>query len=357
MIVDTFNKPETTTVETGGKTRTKTERVPAAAAYLDRLYREGPDDARPFVEVIVLTHFHLDHYQGVLALHDKYKAKLVVTDAAKHEKFQAIFAEQGPKALKEVGAAIKNAHRQRSGPTGSVSGIKLASVGKRIVAREKDGVLVLALAPSEAATYAAVEEMAMVISNSGDAAAITSQLEDDNRTSIALHVTACGQTALLCGDVVKSPRIFGWAAVVENEDHWQLALAELVKVAHHGSPTADYPPMWESMVHPGSPMLLAPYWTSTRPNQSDQARLAQRGALFQTGPSNPRFTNEWAPTSAQPARTGAVQARRRPGQDWRIGLGEPAHQCGPTRSTDDGGEQEGWDGVIGLSGTDRRERA
>jgi Metallo-beta-lactamase superfamily len=330
MIVDCYLEPRAEMRRVSGRLRPSTTRIPAAASYLDQLY-DG-SGIEPDVQLIVITHFHLDHYEGVRELHDKYgNAKLAVTDAVKFETFRVIFGEQSTGPLREVGVALKNARRRRFGPSEAVSGLKKVSVGKGLVPQSWDGVNVLALAPSEEAGIQAATELATLLERGADAADVERRLEDDNKTSIALHVTACGSTAILCGDVVNTPGRYGWAAIVENDEHDHLTKAEIVKVAHHGSDTADYQPMWDQFVQPSSPMLVAPYWTSTRPRQTDQARLSARGALSQTGPSAPRVTNEWAPITRQPARTGVIQARRLPGQPWSIGYAAPAHAVQPVR--------------------------
>src|SRR5438105_689314 len=69
MIVDSF----------------RMRQVPVAQQYLDDL---GVTPDR--VEVIVVTHFHVDHYRGVDLLHDHYEnARLMITAALDGAEFKA----------------------------------------------------------------------------------------------------------------------------------------------------------------------------------------------------------------------------------------------------------------------------
>jgi hypothetical protein len=322
MIVDSFKHPQTTSVTSGGKVRRRTRGVPAAALYLDGLGVQ-PED----IEAIVVTHFHTDHYEGLLQLHSQYtRAKLFVTSAVQHHKFRAVFGVGGSLALREVGAALTQAHDRRFGPNG---GLVQVSRDHSLVHRTAENLHVRALAPSPDAAIEAAIEITQVIENNGDSASVRQMLRDDNRTSIALHVQACGQVAILCGDVVNNPPQFGWAAIVEHDQHQDLPAAEIVKVSHHGSKQADYADFWEKMVGRGSPMLVAPFWSSKIPMTRDQRRLTNRGELWQTNPSSPQLTTEWTITEKQPARTGIVQARRRHDGDWDIRVDDPAHRVRP----------------------------
>jgi len=324
MIVDSFWDPQTRTVVSAAGERRQTKPVPAAQVYLDSL--GVPPEA---VETIVLTHFHGDHYDGLGALHDAYSnAKLVVTSAARSEKFAGIFTPHGPASLSDVAGAMTRARERRFGPTGAVRGLKHAAQGLSI-ADDGDQMRVVALAPSHEAVTLAVDEMATLIASGPDTAAIKTFLKDDNRTSIALHVRACGVAALLCGDVVNEPPHLGWGAILENDEHDVLEPADVIKVAHHGSDNADNPDVWGRILKPESPMLVAPYWSSSIPRRDDQLRLLGRGTLWQAASSSSRVTNEFAPVEKQPARTGVIQARRSATTAWDIRVDDPAHQVTP----------------------------
>lgn len=328
LIVDSFKEPRASNVTIAGKSRPRTAGLPAAANYLDSMAV-----AHSAVKVIVLTHFHSDHYEGMLELHSKYlQAQLVVPSAVQHGKFVSIFSERmkSPvsKGLYETGLAIRNADKRSFGPSGVIGGLVRATQGSEITSDATVGLRVMALAPSQRAAVVSATELSTFIDTQPDPALVRNRLQDDNRTSIALHVSACGQTALLCGDVVNEPEQFGWTAIVEHPNHQQLPSADIVKVAHHGSPGAHHDDMWDRFVNAGSPMLVAPFWPSRVPGRSDQQRLNSLGDLFQTGPSGAQLTNEWTITSKQPAQTGVVQARRRAGQPWDIRFTPPAHPVG-----------------------------
>lgn len=324
MIVDSFNVPSIKERRIAGQSRPTTVKLSAPGVYLDDLY-EG-SGLTPEVVTIVLTHFHRDHYLGIEQLHSKYEtAKLVVTVAVKYESFQALFGPPSDGSLREVGAAMTRASRRRFGDHSAVRGIKHADVGKPI-APPLDGVQVIALAPSDLAADVSARELADLLATQPTTAAVTSALEDDNRTSIALHVTACGVTALLGGDVIEDPPELGWLAVVDNEELVELGATEIVKVPHHGGSGAHTDCMWDRFVVPGSPMLVAPFWGQRIPSRDEQAKLKSRGSVYQAATSSSTHTSEWESIPKQPARLGVVQARKIPGREWVVGVESPSHQ-------------------------------
>lgn len=320
MIVDSFNESSSgISTETG---RRETRTVPTAAAYLERLQ---VDPAA--VELIVITHFHADHYRGMDLLHDRYAhATLAVTSAMSDRKFVSVFGSKGPGELRKVGETVIRAADRKLGPRGFTNGLVLTDGATQLVLDQGSGIEVNAIAPSNEAAFEASRALALLLDAGGSEANITNYLRDDNRTSIALHIRACGQAALLGGDVVAYPPRFGWGAVVDNERVAGYPKASIVKVPHHGSAGAHDDDMWTRMVTENPELLLAPFSSQNVPRSSDLKRMIAIGRLWQAAPSTPPIVDEWtAPRSDLARPTGIIQARRSGDAPWQIGIELPAH--------------------------------
>lgn len=326
MIVDSFYRPRQRVSTATPQDRIEHDHVPAASVYLDDLY-VGTDRVAN-VALIVLTHFHQDHYEGIFELHERYEhAILAVPNATTAATFPLVFSEKSNDSLRLVGQAIQDARRRRFGKKKLRKSPKYVVAGLRVF--NLPGVEVHALAPQHAAVSAMNKILASLLAGQVDAPKLENALNNENRTSIALHVRACGASVLLGGDVEEAPRDLGWMAVVDDDIHDDLPKTSIVKVPHHGSDNADHPPMWDKFVEEGSPMLVAPFWSSSRPRQEDQERLQERGKLWQSATSTSTATSDWQVVISQDAETGGVQARRQSGSEWTLGVFGPGHLTNP----------------------------
>jgi hypothetical protein len=295
--------------------------VPAARRYLDGL-GVSPEQ----VDVLVVTHVHRDHYEGIGLLHDYYReAALHVPAAMGHATFAQVWgidmASDGEMLGGLVGAFARA--KTRRPPSGRSGLRKLAVNG--VVLRVAD-VTVRALSPSDAAVIEGDAALAEVL-KTGDPLAVANHLKRQNATSAVLHVDAGHCAVLLGADLEVSPHRHGWHAIIGNPDMPDLTRSSLVKVAHHGSDNADHDVIWQHLATDEPHLLVAPYWPSRLPRpERDIPRLRGRGhCLWQAAPSS---TWNVRPDGAQvslPRRTGRVTARRRPSDpEWRITHVPPA---------------------------------
>ncbi len=69
----------------------------------------------------------------------------------------------------------------------------------------------------------------------------------------------------------------GWRAVLEDRNH-ALSKSEVYKVAHHGSPTADAPDLWEQLLCPRPISIVCPFVKGgvILPGDGDLARMRER---------------------------------------------------------------------------------
>ena len=277
---------------------------------------------------MVLTHFHSDHYGGIVQLHRTFPtAKFAVPDAVSMDKFMKSMNPNSTSELRDIGKhLIKTGQSGRTRP----STLRKVAVTNTLLTSVNGSAEVAVMAPSQEAK----NEIADAIANIAVGAPVTEYekvLNDDNTTSIALYAYACGTRVLLGGDVVNSPGKHGWPAVMKD-DFNKRPPVHIVKVPHHGADTAHHDPMWEALVEDGSPMLVAPFWNKSRPRWADQKRLVELGPLYQTGPSNKRWSSEWQPVDEVEAQTGRITARRREGEDFTWSFDGPAHRASPPES-------------------------
>jgi beta-lactamase superfamily II metal-dependent hydrolase len=297
-------------------------KVPAAQAYLDSL---GVD--RDSVSTLVVTHFHTDHYRGIDRLHDYYRhARLMVTGAVREEQFRALYeVDDEPQILGALPGTIKRAYDRTVGT--ATRGLRHLQIGQRVFAH--DDTTVLALSPTDAAIGESNRELAAVM-RSGNTATIRSKLRDDNRCSVVLHIVAGGMCVLLGADLVADAAEYGWRAVVDEPSHASLAVADLVKVPHHGGVSAHDEVMWEHLINSDPLLKVAPYWPSGLPTTEDLERLAEFGTVWQAAPSVGYTVDEFGNRVSSKPATGVIQARRHVGEAaWRIAHVAPAFCAAP----------------------------
>jgi hypothetical protein len=277
---------------------------------------------------LVVTHFHTDHYRGIDRLHDYYReATLSVTQAVQAPEFLKLHNDnEEPSFLGGLPGTIALAKQRRV--AGDNPAFRQLGVGSTIIRR--DHIEVRSLSPTQAALQASVGELAQALSTR-QREAVQTFLQDENRSSVAIHIEAYGVTVLLGADLVASPRQFGWQAVIDDPLHQSLAQAQLVKVPHHGSVGAHHQDAWDRLVESGATMLVAPYWSSGLPCEEDCQRLLSLGGdLWQAAPSV-GFVEESGHKISIPRSTGRLQARRRTDEEsWRVESHPPAFRVEPS---------------------------
>jgi hypothetical protein len=287
------------------------QRRPVAERYLDEL-SVGTDA----VQVVVVTHFHADHYRGIDRLHDRYgRARLMITEALKSDEFVGLYSDEDQVPLLDVLPATMRRAKSRVIGSG-VPGLRELKVGAPV--HQTATTRVTALSPSEAAVIASRHALALAI-ETGDRYVVSKQLKDDNRCAVVLHVSFPGFAALLGADLVNDTAGLGWTALLLEPLNAALDPADIVKVPHHGSAGADHGDMWNRLVADRSSLVVTPYWPSGIPTDEDLARLVGHGRVWQAAPSSRVDEDEFGNRVSVRPETGFVRARRRVGEDeWRI---------------------------------------
>jgi beta-lactamase superfamily II metal-dependent hydrolase len=296
----------------------RTGKTPAAQVYLEAI---GVEPSA--VEILVVTHFHTDHYRGIASLHDHYdQSRLMVTAALAARDFVALYSDTAePPLLGEIPATINRARKRQLGVF--TPGLRHLSMQSQVY--RHDDVVVMALSPTDVAVLQSNDELAQLLLSTQSRNIVESHLRDDNRCSVVLHVEAGGVGALLCGDIVSNPAMYGWQAILEEPNHQQLCQSGYVKVSHHGSETGHDDDMWAKLVGDGPVLGVAPYWPSSLPRPDDVERLCSIGGVWQAAPSVSFTVDEFGVKLSAKPETGVIQARRRVGEaDWRVEIRAPA---------------------------------
>jgi hypothetical protein len=181
---------------------------------------------------------------------------------------------------------------------------RFAVEGRTIWRRPASGDLPAAelhsLAPSDEAIRRAVQRLGQLLTP--ETATRRRLRGDPNEMSIALWVTCGDDAVLLGGDVAVGPGPdCGWNAVLSSST-CPSDTASVYKVAHHGSPDADHPRVWSTLLDPAVVAIVAPYHRGShpRPDEADRRRIAAEAAeSYMTAPSHDFMPNRYRAMAAQ----------------------------------------------------------
>jgi hypothetical protein len=317
---------------------------PAALLYLDCM---GIDAAKS-VQLVVATHWHDDHIQGISKVFQTaIGAVFACTGAVQEPDFLEVLAAwtgtrflSGGSGIDELQSAMVELKR-RSGDS-RCPAPKLASVGKSFwPVRGKPNPLamsIMSMSPSDAAVLATISRLRGVVPKSKTVRRRLPNLQE-NDTSVVLSVEAAGHRVLLGGDLhVRADRSFGWLAIVDEEAGAR-AQHHVFKVPHHGSPTGHSDEVWDELLvqHPFA--VTTPFVDGKvrLPSLGDCRRIvAKTPSAFLSAPPIPskfRDANRTiektvleATRSVQfvPGKYGHVRLRKRvdesPSGSWRVEL-------------------------------------
>lgn len=317
--------------------RDQTTQEQPAVAYLRSI---GVDLASQ-VKLVVATHAHDNHISGIAELfRDCSSAILTCSSALTSEEFYASVKADASiegtlrKSVRKEYRALLEELKTRPLVDGRIPGRH--AYEQRILWTRLSGLpaKVVALSPSDEAVNRANALLAEGSATVGSRRRLAAS--DPNEFAVALRVEV-GQDAVLLGaDLLHGPAACGWTAVLGTPAQPQ---ASLVKVPHHGAPNAHHPGMWSDLLVADPLALLAPYraGVTRRPSPEDVARLKGSAsrvyatadpALHKQSARTRRVGADLAGVAANVreiwGRPGHVQARRRPGADWRTATQLPA---------------------------------
>ena len=316
MVVDSCLNPAT--------------KAPAALSYLRSL---GIDPAKR-VEIIVATHWHDDHIQGISeVVRECPQAVVVCSLALRGKEFFAfvVTQEDDPGALgsgvDEFRSVLRQCAKRVHGIVWAKANLPLYPVPPG------DRPLVVALSPSDDACTRSLG--GLIVEGTSRRVTVPRKyraVESANGASVAVAVR-CGPVALLLGADLETSanRSTGWDAVVDFAR--PSAKASVVKIPHHGSVGAHCDRMWSELLEPDCLALLTPWVLGGNhlPTNEDLSRIRSRSAsayitarpesMFARKKSE-KFVDKLHGAAISELRGwGHIRARRRLTEDrWRIEL-------------------------------------
>lgn len=259
---------------------------PVAINYLRGLGTKALDG----LKLVIATHWHDDHIQGLAAiLRYAPRAQFCCSLALSRDEFTTLVSTapeniQGRSGVEELAAIL-----QQLRINGRESGLSYA-IANRILFRSSSPtrsfvVGLTALSPSDAMITSTLRVINTLLPKVDQPQARIVDT-DPNHASVVLWLEAGGTRALLGADLEDTKRpAEGWRAVVTN--HQDATPALIFKVPHHGSENADFPDVWDKLLIKEPIAVVTPFARGDvrLPKESDLERLSGRTPeLYCTSP-------------------------------------------------------------------------
>ncbi len=244
--------------------------------------REIGVDIDKQVKLVVVTHWHDDHIQGMAhVLQHASSAKFVCSGALRCEEFfQLVLTSRNVKcAARSSGICefrrILEILDSRKGRAGNAGPDMWAFSNMRLY--RQDDVSLYALSPS-AQTYTDAQlKIGELLPKEGDQIKRLRSITP-NDTSVVLRFNSEGQDIILGADLEtgKDDRR-GWRAII-SENQYPENPGDVYKVSHHGSENADHDEIWSKLLCNSPVALVTPYARGTKslPSEEDVNRLKSR---------------------------------------------------------------------------------
>jgi Metallo-beta-lactamase superfamily len=265
-------------------------REPVAIEYLRGL----GNDALRNVKLIVATHWHDDHINGLAAiLREVPDADFACSAALGTDQFATLLEIARESVQSNSGVEEFKAILDLLVDRGKAAGTQKKLVAPQLAVQNRSllhlpmlgrsfSATVTALSPSDGTVKKAFADIAAWLPKVGEAQRRIPN-HAPNQTSVALWITAGSRRVLLGADLEHTNNQGeGWMAVLAR--HQDAKTAAVFKVPHHGSRNADCPEVWEKMLI-GNPLSVVTPFTggSGLPQPGDLRRLLGRtNALYCT---------------------------------------------------------------------------
>ncbi len=267
-------------------------------------------DVRTQLKLIVVTHWHDDHIDGVSQLVQTAKSARVAISAAFQSKqfgeMVAIYSKtllvERTSGVSEFECLLEEFKTRRGNSALKLGGPDFWALDGLLLHRPAaSGIAsVTALSPSSQTLTDAFARFMELMPEKGDHPRRLPRLTP-NDLSIALRIDTPGFFAVLGGDLENvSDPLRGWNAVITSPVRHP-AKGQAIKIAHHGSQNGDHPEIWSELLQPSPLAMLTPYsrGRDPLPTEGDIQRLQSNTAQL--------FCTTWPPTKRPPRRDSAVQ--------------------------------------------------
>lgn len=267
----------------------KSGQEPLNLAYLKAL---GVAPAKD-VKLIVATHWHDDHVAGLSELVKQCEsASLVFSSALATDEFKCLIAsftgrqigfDTAKSGVLEMGKSLLTILDRKTASATSYRPPITTQADQRIFRREDCEVFSLSPSPqaileahAEAATlWSELEKEASGINGARPSRAGI-PCPERNHNAVALWVKWGERRILLGADLEeRNSPLLGWQAVLSCTQ-FPDSKAQIVKVAHHGSPNGDHPKVWSEIVENKNPFAILTAYNrgvTQRPSPSDIERI------------------------------------------------------------------------------------
>ena len=223
-------------------------KTPAALAYL-RGIGADPEEG---VKLIVATHWHDDHIQGISRLVEECKqAAFCCPVALRKKEFLKVVEALAGREVSALGSGVDELHAVFSRIKLGTWNPLFALANRRILKR--DLCEVYSLSPDDQSVAEFLASVGSLVPTVGESIRRAPQ-RSPNAVSVVLWVSAGDIAVLLGADMERR----GWVEIVQNQQRPN-GTASVFKVAHHGSENAHEPGIWKDMLADSPYALLAPW--------------------------------------------------------------------------------------------------
>ncbi len=235
-------------IDTGGEQNASFDSTKALLGYLDAFFDRRPDLGRT-LDLVVITHPHIDHMRSVIDVLERYKVRAVIDDGkTEAESEHDPGPEQQARMHEWLAAHPEVAHQDVKvgdiGPVGLTEGL-IDPIGACEASRVDPRLTLL---------WGAVTEE------------LDSYGHDPNNHSLVLRVDYGKASALFTGDleIIGLSRLF-----TKYKDHPELFDVDIYQVGHHGSKNATIHYQMEAMSPKLAVISMGPYdrvhdWTARK---------------------------------------------------------------------------------------------
>ncbi len=254
---------------------------PVALDYLESLQV----DVAAQVKLVVATHWHDDHIQGMAEILSAARSAKFVNSAAYTLADLAKVVAAGTETARQSSATkeyagiirvlearrLRGERRDAVGPVPALANKKLLALTdpERTVAAE-----VFALSPADGVFNRAAAELREALLTIEQGRRPSAQ--GPNQLSVVLWLKVGNLDVLLGADLEHvSGTTEGWEAIIGSRERPE-GRARFFKIPHHGSKNADCPGCWTDLLLREPIAMLTPYSPSRLPTPSDIARLCAR---------------------------------------------------------------------------------
>ena len=244
------------------------EKEPVALRYLRDIGIPMED-----VSLIIASHWHDDHIRGLAKVVETCgEAKFAYSLVLCRDEFKAAVQNMQPANISSASSGVKELDR--------IGRLVAAQPDRRILASantilsEENGLRVEALSPSHSDVQNFLADIAEWNSN-GAMKIVSRPLRNDTSVVVVVHVE--DELFLLGADLEVRGALSGWQGV--HDLAWgHRGKSIFFKIAHHGSITGHYDPVWENLLEPEINAAVTPYARGVKklPSQQDRERIMAR---------------------------------------------------------------------------------